>query len=220
MYKVDNRICVSLGNISFQECLVAVKKYPLCEVRLDLSDFSLAEIDVIFKSGNKLVATSRPGKHSHEKRKEMLLAAVRLGASYVDIEFQSPYQFQQDIIVEAQKKHCQTIISYHNFEYTPAKNYLEQIAQSCFDRGADIAKVVCLVKEENDLSKLYKLYGCFNKLIAFGMGDMGKESRIKSLELGAEFSYAALAPNKETAPGQMCFDEMKSKILEYFNPSK
>lgn len=220
MNEIENRICVSLGNIGFQECLAAVKKYPLCELRLDLADFSLAEINTLFKSGNKLVATFRPGKHGDEERKEMLLAAIRSGASYVDIEFQSPIQFQQYIIAEAQKQNCQAILSYHNFEYTPAKNYLEQIAQSCFDRGADIAKVACLIKEENDLAKLYKLYGCFNRLIAFGMGEIGKESRIKSLELGAEFSYAALAPGKETAHGQMSFVEMKSKVIEYFNPIK
>lgn len=209
MDKIENRICVSLGNIGYEDCLAAVEKYPLCEIRLDLLNFSSPEIKEIFNCGNRLVATCRPGKLNDEERKRVLLMAIESGASYVDVEFGSADKYRDEIFAEAQKQNCQTIISYHNFEYTPAKNYLERIAQSCFDKEADIVKIACLPKGQNDLTKLYHLYSCFDRIISFGIGDFGKDSRIKSIELGAVFSYASLSPDKKTATGQMTFDEMK-----------
>ncbi len=50
---IENKICVCLGNLSFDDCLAAVKKYPFCEIRLDLLNLSISEIKTLFESGKK-----------------------------------------------------------------------------------------------------------------------------------------------------------------------
>jgi 3-dehydroquinate dehydratase type I len=69
--------------------------------------------------------------------------------------------------------------------------------------GADIAKIACHVHSFTDCARILSLYQKKREIIAFGLGKMGTFTRIASLFLGAPFTYAALAPGKETADGQL-----------------
>jgi 3-dehydroquinate dehydratase type I len=194
--------------------MAAVKNHPFCEIRIDLLNFSSSQIGEIFTVGEKLVATCRSGTYDDNVRKKLLVLAIREGAAFVDIDLKEEEKFRFEILEEAKNHLCKSIISYHNYFSTPAIHYLEKIALSLFDKGADIAKIACLVKGQNDLSKLYQLYSFIEPLIAFGMGEEGTESRIKSIELGAPFSYASLNSSKETAPGQITYAEMKYRVAQ------
>ena len=50
------------------------------------------------------------------------------------------------------------------------------------------------------------------RLIAFGMGEEGRSTRIECLRRGAPFSYAALTPEEATAPGQWTTEDMQSAV--------
>ena len=50
------------------------------------------------------------------------------------------------------------------------------------------------------------------RLIAFGMGEAGRQTRLECLKLGAPFSYACFSEDEATAPGQMTTAEMFRKV--------
>ena len=75
-----------------------------------------------------------------------------------------------------------------------------------------MAKIVTLVRVNRDNSKILSLYKNPGRLIAFGMGDLGKITRIVAPFLGAEFTYAAMDEGDPTAPGQIRYSRLKEFI--------
>ena len=210
-------ICISLADLSFERCVEALKDIDMAELRLDLLDFSLEQIQEIFVLPKKMIATHRPTTISEEKRKEILITAIEAGADYVDIEIEADASFKKAILKTCGAQQCKVIISYHNYENTPLKKELEDIIDRCFNDGANIAKIACRVNDEADAARILSLYDRENtkahQLVSIGMGEKGKITRLAAPLLGAPFTFAALTENKKTAPGQL---DMKT-IEDMFN---
>lgn len=200
-------ICVSLNVSDFSECLKMLKSLEFAEVRLDKAHFSSEQIREIFSLPKSLIVTCRPSYCSEEKRKQQLLEAVRYGAKYVDLEIESSAAFKSELIKEARKKGCLIILSYHNYQETPSKKELSRIAGDCFCSGADIAKIACRINSSVDVLALFSLYGSQKarqgKILAIGIGEKGKITRIAAPLLGAPFTYASFKEGSETAEGQL-----------------
>jgi len=211
-------ICVCLSETNFHKCYELTKKFDLSEIRLDLTGFKKAEIEKIFSSGAKLIATCRPGQVSDNDRKELLKKAIFSGAAYVDVEFETDFGFKQDIIAAAVSKKCDVIISYHNFEYTPPREQLKIIANQCFDMGANVAKISCMVQKPEDNASLLSLYEPGKRIVSFGMGELGKISRIAAAFMGAEFTFASATDESATGPGQISYTKLRT-IIELFKNS-
>jgi 3-dehydroquinate dehydratase I len=207
-------ICVSLAEKDPAKCLEALEKVEMAEIRIDLTEFTDEEITRIFSSRKKLIATCRPGKYTEEERLNKLKIAVSSGATFVDLEFEATEDFKSGMIEFAHLHQCDVIISYHNFENTPELEVLEQIMQDCFSQGADLAKIATTVKVNRDNSKILSLYKAPGRLVALGMGDLGKISRIVAPFLGAEFTYASLTDNDLTAPGQISYTRLNQYIMD------
>jgi 3-dehydroquinate dehydratase type I len=187
----------------------------MAEIRLDEAHLSAQEIQQIFQQPVKLIATCRPGQYNESERAVFLHQAIEAGAAYVDLELESSDDFKTELREHARRKACQLIISYHNYKKTPPRGELEQILDWCFDSKADIAKIVCQSHGRCDNARIFALYSDPRPLVAFGMGQLGRYTRVMALLLGAPFIYAALEPGKETADGQ--FDHRHlTKILGYF----
>ncbi len=84
----------------------------------------------------------------------------------------------------------------------------------CFELGADMAKIATMIKVNRDNSKILSLYKAPGRLVAIGMGELGKISRIVAPFLGAEFTYASLTDDNTTAPGQISYKRLNKYILE------
>jgi 3-dehydroquinate dehydratase-1 len=205
-------ICVSISEKNVEKCLSFIEKAEISEIRLDMTEFGNDEIEKIFSCRKRLIATCRPLKYTPEKQLDVLKMAIRYGATYVDIEYEAPDEYKQELIDYAHHHECYVIISYHNYELTPELEELEQIMKNCFNQGCDIAKIVTLVRVNRDNSKLLSLYKSPGRLIAFGMGDLGKITRIVAPFLGAEFTYAAMDEGDPTAPGQIRYTRLKEFI--------
>jgi cytidylate kinase len=54
-------------------------------------------------------------------------------------------------------------------------------------------------------------------LIAFCMGEAGKNSRLECLKAGSPYTYAALSEEEAAAPGQWPVEEMKKAVYEDFS---
>lgn len=210
-------ICVAISDKDFNNCLDVLSKVDMAEIRLDLTHFDTDQIRNVFSLQKKLIATHRPNGKSDEERASILKTAVNSGAKYVDIEYEAPDDYRNDIIKFAHKNNCDVIISYHNYEFTPDCEELDEIVRNCFKKGADVAKVATTIKKNVDNSKIFSLYKNPGRLVAFGMGNLGKITRIVAPFLGAEFTFASMEEGLETAPGQIVHTSLRSLIKQIEN---
>jgi 3-dehydroquinate dehydratase type I len=211
-------ICVSIAEPTLEECRSALKGLELAEICLDKMNLSLAEIQTLFAEPVKLIAHFRPGARPESERQAALLAAIAAGAAYVDIEVSAETAFREAIVAAAREKKCRVIVSFYNTEETPLRHFLTQKIEECFDLGADIAKIVCRVRNSQDCVRILSLYEARKNLIALGMGNLGVITRIAAPFLGAPLTYASLAPGKETTEGQPDVETLKA-IMKYMNPA-
>lgn len=205
-------ICVSIANITFSELNKLIFDFEMIELRLDLLNFSDEEYTQVLASKIPAIATYRYGTKEDDFRIDALKKAINLGAKYVDIEIDASKYFVGRMISYAQSKNCKTILSYHNFNETPSSKELEKIIEETKNLGADYIKIATQANTQTDVDRVLSLYKNNKNLIAFCMGELGKYSRIESLNLGAEFAYAAFSKEKETASGQFTYTEMQKKL--------
>lgn len=207
-------ICVSLAEKDPATCLEVLERVEMAEIRLDLNGFTDEDIIRIFSARKKLIATCRPGNYSDAERMHKLKVAIDSGATFVDLEYEAPDDMRIPMMDYAHQCRCDVIISYHNYECTPALPELERIMCHCFELGADLAKIATLVKVNRDNSKILSLYKAPGRLVAIGMGELGKISRIVAPFLGAEFTYASLSDEDATAPGQISYTRLNQFFID------
>lgn len=207
-------ICASIGEKNVEKCMECIGRVEMAEIRIDLSGLKNEDIKRVFSCGKKLIATCRPGKINDEDRKDMLKIAIGSGATYVDIEYEAPPEWKNDLIDFAHKHQCDVIISYHNYDRTPELDELEKIVHDIYAQGADLAKIATHVNMNRDNSKILSLYKAPGRLVAVGMGDLGRISRVVAPFLGAEFTYASLNDSSTTAPGQISYEKLNQFIID------
>lgn len=207
-------ICVSLVEPTAEACLRALEGVGLAEIRLDKMRIGPAGVRKIFSGHPRLIATCRPGGMPEAKRRQFLLAAVKSGAAFVDVEIEADASFRERLISAAHARNRRVIISYHDFRRTPARAELEAVIERAFSYGADIAKIACRVRECRDNARLLGLLDSGRPLIVVGMGTRGRLTRIVAPFLGSSWTYAALGGKPKTAPGQMEAASLERILLE------
>jgi 3-dehydroquinate dehydratase type I len=198
-------ICVSLAEPSFRRTAAALQGLPMAEIRLDLTPLSPAEIAAVFSRPLPLVATFRPGRANEAARAKALEAAIRAGATYVDIEADAAPAYRKRLLPIARDQGCRIILSVHSGRRPPEAAALARTRDGLFRRGADIVKIVYRASSAGDCLRLFSLYGTErrDRVIALGTGRAGVVTRLAAPFLGAPFTYACLRPGRETAEGQL-----------------
>ena len=205
-------ICVSIANIEYSELQNLLPDFQMIELRLDLLKFSDEEYMQVLDTKIPAIATYRYGKTDDDIRIEKLKKLIDLGAKYVDIEIDATKYFVGKMISYAKSKNCKVVLSYHNFEETPKSKNLEKIIEESQLLGADFIKIATMANTEKDVERVFSLYKNNSNLIAFCMGEIGKQSRIESIKYGAKFTYAALSKENKTANGQFTYLELKKYL--------
>jgi len=143
-----------------------------------------------------------------------LISAITSGAAYVDVEMEAPAMMAKRIRREARECGTTLIRSYHDFKGTDSENALVAIVEKCHHLGGEIVKIVTTATSKEDAQRVLSLYSRFpsESLIAFCMGDEGRDSRIGCLTCGAPFSYAAISEAEAAAPGQWPVEKMAQKV--------
>ena len=139
---------------------------------------------------------------NEEERLRLLRTAIISGVDYVDLE---------DDIAKSIPRYGKTkrIVSHHDFNGTP--DHLEEIWAEMSEMNPDIIKLVTLATSPSDCVRVLKLVkNAKIPTVAFCMGEFGVWSRVVCGKLGAPFSYAAFSVDREVAPGQLSFVDMKS----------
>ena len=215
-------ICVTIQNKDLEAILAALDTpgVEMAEIRLDRCPLSPEDIEELFaNTDTPLVATCRIGDGvTAAEAESRLLTAVKAGAAFVDLEIEAPAMMSKRIRREARE--CGTVLvrSYHDFERTDSRTALEAVVEKCRHLGAEIVKIVTTANDPEDCRKVLSLYDRFEPetLIAFCMGEDGRQSRLDCLRRGAPYTYAAL--DEAAAPGQWPLEEMSGAVYGDLRP--
>lgn len=234
-------ICTTIQNRTAGQIVEALEHCGMAEIRLDRCSLSAKEIEDVFTSDVPLVATCRISEviasepslqdpsltdQSREVKamqiaERRLIKAVEAGARYVDVEIEAPKQMSKRVRQAAHENGTVFIRSYHDFEGTDSVPALKALVEKCRYHGADMVKLVTTAKCAEDVERVMSLYDWARTegidLIAFCMGDAGRESRLECLKRGAPYTYAALTAEEAAAPGQMPASEMHKAVYGGFN---
>lgn len=232
-------ICTTIQNKNAGEiaAILSSGKVEMAEIRLDNCKLSRDEIEDIFSGSDiPLVATCRISSLRTAMVESMecdrktetkvlqvaeskLMTAIHAGAAYADIELDAPPMLSKRIRREATEYGTVLIRSFHDFSGADSIEGLKAVAEKCYAKGADIAKIAVTAVDGEDVgSRVLSLYDIFEpqRLIAFAMGETGTRTRIESLAKGAPFSYAALSDDDKAAPGQIPTEDMVREVYKGF----
>ena len=210
-------ICVSIQNKEYQEILEILKTVEMAEIRLDRCALEDEEIEELFADSDvPLIATCRLSEESQAA--QLLELAIRSGAKYADLEMEAPAAIGRRIREACREYGTVLIRSYHDFNGTPSLEVLQSLVERARTFGGEVVKIVTTATSEADNSIVSALYQEAEPgtLVAFAMGEKGRESRLEALRLGAPFTYACLSPDDATAPGQWTWEEMKETVYKGF----
>jgi 3-dehydroquinate dehydratase I len=187
----------------------ALEHYSMAEIRIDMVGHEAAL--PLFSLRTGLIATCREGSYSRDERLGHLLAAADAGASFIDVEYEADEEFKSAVRAKAAQRNAGVIVSFHDFESTPATDRLESIIDKSVAMGADIVKLVTTAMNERDAARVLSLYGIDRPkpLIAFCMGKPGMITRVACVALGAPFTYASAEGMAQTAPNQISYEDMR-----------
>lgn len=205
-------ICVSIGRtrhkmVTLEHQALAQKGAELVEFRLDylshlpdlgrlLKDRPTAAVITIRRADDK-----GRWRDSEEQRQTLLRQAIVQGIEYVDLEW--------DIATQIRRYgKTKRIISYHNFNETPED--LTDIHARMTKLDPDIIKLATMANSPSDMVRMLQLVKSSGVPTAgFCMGEFGMASRVLCGKYGSPLTYATFSKDRELAPGQLTFDEMK-----------
>lgn len=206
-------ICVSIGrtrhSMMVQEHVaLAERGAQLVEYRLDWLGRQPDVTRLLRDRPTPVVATCRKredrGRWSgtEENRLKVLREAIVAGVEYVDLELE---------IAKGIPRYGRTkrIVSYHNFDETP--DDLVSIHKKLAACDPDIVKIVTMANWPGDNARMLELVKSAKvPTVGFCMGELGVVSRLLCGKFGSPFTYATFSRDRELAPGQISFDEMKN----------
>ena len=164
-----------------------------------------------------------------EKR---LIRAIEAGARYVDVELEAQKQMSKRVRQAAHENGTVFIRSYHDFEGTDSLEALKAIVEKCVYHGADMVKIATAAHSQADVEKVMALYDWCREekrsgnerigslydggLVAFCMGEEGRQSRLDCLKHGSPYTYAALNEEEIAAPGQWTLEDMREAVYDHY----
>ena len=205
------KICVIIVGKTLDDFLSQLKKAQLTadfvELRLDyLENIDPETVRTIknhtYKKAIFCCRSRSEGGYfrgTFEDQQEILQAGNTLGFDYLDIDFPIAHK------IRIQEKKTKTIISYHNFLYTPSLMVLNRLLENMRPFKPDVFKFAVKIVQSKDVKILFQLLinkRSYENMIVVGMGEQGKIIRLISPLLGGYLTFAAI---NETisAPGQL-----------------
>ncbi len=145
-------------------------------------------------------------KGSEDERLMLLRQAVVAGFDYVDLEIDTADKIRRFGKVKR-------IVSYHNFQETPAD--LEERYKAMCALDADVIKIAVMSQKTGDnLRVLNLLKDAPKPTVVLCMGEIGQCTRILNARQGAPFTYATFNPERALVPGMIPYKEL-SKTYHY-----
>ncbi len=205
-------ICVSIGRTRHKMMILehqhlAQRGAELVELRLDYLTH-LPDLGRLLKDRpTPVIVTIRRAedkgrwRDAEEQRQRLLRQAIVQGVEYVDLEL--------DVATQVRRYgNTKRIISYHNFNETP--DDLADIHARMTKLDPDIIKLATMANSPSDMVRMLQLVKHSSVPTAgFCMGEFGLASRVLCGKYGSPLTYATFNKDRELAPGQLSFEEMK-----------
>ena len=151
-------------------------------------------------------------------RVQVLKSAIKNGAHYVDIEFETKPSLRKSLYKYAKVRRAKVILSKHCTTHTPPLKELRALLERMRKDNAHVVKIVAKANKHDDNKVILALFKDASRkrvrLIAFCMGDLGKDSRILSRFIGGFATFASLGKGLESAQGQISVQEMRKMHTE------
>ncbi len=189
----------------------------LFELRLDqLAD----NIDQLEKTISRLrapiIITARHPREGGANKLSLqqrwkLLTRFLPKAEYIDIELRSVLALRALLVLAKQRK-VRRIISFHNFQATPAARILLAKGRAAQAHGASIFKIATRTDTPLELGRLLDLIGNPNIRVpvsAMGIGQLGSISRVLLARAGSALIYGSLRARTDIE-GQLSLEELRA----------
>jgi 3-dehydroquinate dehydratase/shikimate dehydrogenase len=216
------RICIALGFSEVEKLLDHARREleageTFFEFRLDYLPSPEAGVQAIreFLAAHPectILATCRRHQNqgrfngSIEEQVQVLAAAIAAGATAVDIEIESAENVAAKL--DSLRGHAKLIVSYHNFDGTPAT---EAILKRMQKIPADAYKIVTTARKPSDSQRILGLSKAHPRVpvILLAMGEAGFSTRVLSPAWGSLYTYAAPLAAEGTASGQVSARQLR-----------
>ena len=220
------RIAVAFSAAAHLQHLPQYKAAGLdvAEIRLDLfADRSRHQIRMIldaFKAASlttllTLRSQAEGGKWDDDESGRLaLIGELSAEVDAVDIElsaFLSNPGSASAALRQVRSNQKAVIVSHHDFHGVPRA--LSASIARAFAVGADIVKIACMVRDNDDIRALAAILMAHPEqhLIVIGMGPAGRVTRTAFPALGSLLTFASI-PGNPTAPGQPEFRELLAEL--------
>lgn len=217
------RICVALGFSTPAELARAAEREykdgnTFLEFRLDYLPDPFSGIEVLqhllanYPDAYVLATCRLKQNHGNfsgsvEKQFSVLGEAAKHGATAIDLEIETAENVKPALA--SLHESVPVVVSYHNFESTPALGpvlrRLQHVPAEAYKvattarKPADNLRLIQFAKEHRDIP-----------LIALAMSNVGVPTRVLGPSLGCLYTYAAPSDQDGTAPGQVSARAMRT----------
>jgi 3-dehydroquinate dehydratase-1 len=151
---------------------------------------------------------------AQDDRLDLNKAVIASGlADLIDTEMSNGEAMIAVMTEQCRQSECKLILSYHNFNETPAEQFILERLSEAQRLGADVAKVAVMPKNYRDvLNLLSATYTARTELvdipiITMSMGAEGGITRIAGGLFGSDLTFAI--GKASSAPGQIPIDDLR-----------
>ncbi|MGA3347687.1 MAG: shikimate dehydrogenase [Candidatus Sulfotelmatobacter sp.] len=155
------------------------------------------------------VASGGKFRGSIASQLDLLAKASAIGCQLVDVEFQTALKCKPDQLQKLRKS-AALILSFHDFRGTKK---LDETLEKMRAYPADFYKVVSTAATLSDNVSMIQFLGREgdkHSIVGVCMGEQGIISRVLGVRAGSVFTFAAVSPGEETAPGQVSAQDLRS----------
>lgn len=220
--RIDNKYCLPIIKRTRSEVQHAIEanieRFRYLEIWLDYID----DIDPGFAPSlvglypHRLVMIFRrqnlePMRMSADTRFEIL---KNLSRKQVLVDLDISTQAEDITRLQTERIPVKSILSYHNYAFTPSDTELRSITERIDGWGAHITKIATYCTMQRDalrlMSLLIDLREAGRKCIVLGMGKHGTITRVFGPMWGNEMSFTPIEAAEKSAPGQITIDKLDS----------
>jgi 3-dehydroquinate dehydratase / shikimate dehydrogenase len=218
------RVCVAVAAPDASELVEKaeglIRDNSFLEFRLDhiaKPGLALAKVKSFMEShaGISVIATCRRvasgGKFrgSIASQLDILTKAAAAGCQLVDVELQTAAKCKPEQLQKLRTR-AALVLSFHDFRRTKK---LDETLEKMRAYPADFYKVVSTAVTLADNVAMMQFLGRESdnhSLVGVCMGEQGIISRALGVRAGSVFTFAAVSPGEETAPGQVTAQELRN----------
>lgn len=198
--------------------LASGERLPECdivEIRLDLiapqaGDAWWRDVDALQQRGTPVLATDRAafegGQAMGDTERRGVLERAQAHCACIDIESRSA--LCAELCDAAARQGKPIIVSYHDFEATPAADVLHRVIDGMCTFSSAIPKIATMIKTASDVAILEAVLArdIGRPRCLIGMGPLGTSTRTDLATQGSALAYGFL--DASGAPGQIFCGDM------------